>query len=172
MKSKITYLFLILPFLTFAQGPWEFNTASNSEGWTVSQGSAGAAGILNATGTAIEYTTITGNSAASRNPKFTKTSANIDANANNQIEVRIKNGSAASYLRLTTTIGTVLNTYNSVITTADADYKIYTFTWTSSGTVSDLSLEFKLNDGTSSGNNYVPSATIPSTVGTVISIDY
>ena len=172
MKTKITYLFLILPFLTFAQGPWEFNTATNSEGWTVSHGSAGAAGILNATGTAIEYTTITGNSGASRNPKFTKTSANIDANANNQIEVRIKNGSAASYLRLTTTIGTVLNTYNSVITSTDADYKIYTFTLTSSGTVSDLSLEFKLNDGTSSGNNYVPSATVPSTVGTVISIDY
>ncbi|MCF8320274.1 MAG: T9SS type A sorting domain-containing protein [Flavobacterium sp.] len=171
MKTKITYLFLILPFLTFAQGPWEFNTASNSEGWTVSQGSAGAAGILNATGTAIEYTTITGSSATSRNPTFTKTSANIDANANNQIEVRIKNGSAASYLRLTTTIGTVLNTYNCVITTADADYRIYTFTLTSSGTVSALSLEFKLNDGTTSGNNYVPQ-TAPSTVGTVISIDY
>jgi|LauGreDrversion4_1035100.scaffolds.fasta_scaffold88300_1 hypothetical protein len=172
MKTKITYLFLILPFLTFAQGPWEFNTASNTEGWTASQGSAGAPGALIATGTAIEYTTITGSSATSRNPKFTKTNANIDATANNQIEVRIKNGSAATYLRLTTTIGTVLNTYNSVITTADADYRIYTFTLTSEGTVSDISLEFKLSDGTTSGNNYVPSTTVPSTVGTVISIDY
>ncbi len=172
MKTKITYLLLILPLLTFAQGPWEFNTASNTEGWTASQGSAGAAGILNATGTAIEYTTITGNSGASRNPTFTKTTANIDATANNQIEVRVKNGSAATYLRLTTTIGTVLNTYNAVITTADADYRIYTFTLTSTGTVSTISLEFKLSDGTTSGNNYVPSATVPSTVGTVISIDY
>ena len=171
MKTKITYLFLILPFLTFAQGPWEFNTPSNLEGWTASQGSTGAAGTLTATGTAIEYTTIAGGTSISRNPTFTKTSANIDANANNQIEVRIKNGSAASYLRLTTTIGTVLNTYNCVITTADADYRIYTFTLTSAGTVSALSLEFKLNDGTASGNNYVPQ-TAPSTVGTVISIDY
>ena len=172
MKTKITYLLLILPLLTFAQGPWEFNTASNTEGWTASQGSAGAAGILNATGTAIEYTTITGNTGASRNPTFTKTTANIDATANNQIEVRVKNGSAATYLRLTTTIGAVLNTYNAVITTADADYRIYTFTLTSTGTVSTISLEFKLSDGTTSGNNYVPSATVPSTVGTVISIDY
>jgi len=172
MKTKITYLLLILPFLTFAQGPWEFNTASNTEGWTASQGSAGAAGILNATGTAIEYTTITGSSATARNPTFTKTTANIDATANNQIEVRVKNGSAATYLRLTTTIGAVLNTYNAVITTADADYRIYTFTLTSTGTVSTLSLEFKLSDGTTSGNNYVPSTTVPSTVGTVISIDY
>ena len=172
MKTKITYLLLILPLLTFAQGPWEFNTASNTEGWTASQGSAGAAGILNATGTAIEYTTITGNSGASRNPTFTKTTANIDATANNQIEVRVKNGSAATYLRLTTTIGAVLNTYNAVITTADADYRIYTFTLTSTGTVSTISLELKLSDGTTSGNNYVPSATVPSTVGTVISIDY
>jgi hypothetical protein len=172
MKTKITYLLLILPLLTFAQGPWEFNTASNTEGWTASQGSAGAAGILNATGTAIEYTTITGNSGASRNPTFTKTTANIDATANNQIEVRVKNGSAATYMRLTTTIGAVLNTYNAVITTADADYRIYTFTLTSTGTVSTISLEFKLSDGTTSGNNYVPSATVPSTVGTVISIDY
>ncbi len=172
MKTKITYLLLILPLLTFAQGPWEFNTASNTEGWTASQGSAGAAGNLNATGTAIEYTTITGNSGASRNPTFTKTTANIDATANNQIEVRVKNGSAATYMRLTTTIGAVLNTYNAVITTADADYRIYTFTLTSTGTVSTISLEFKLSDGTTSGNNYVPSATVPSTVGTVISIDY
>jgi len=172
MKTKITYLLLILPLLTFAQGPWEFNTASNTEGWTASQGSAGAPGILNATGTAIEYTTITGSSATSRNPTFTKTTANIDATANNQIEVRVKNGSAATYLRLTTTIGAVLNTYNAVITTADADYRIYTFTLTSTGTVSTLSLEFKLSDGTTSGNNYVPSTTVPSTVGTVISIDY
>lgn len=172
MKTKITYLLLILPLLTFAQGPWEFNTASNTEGWTVSQGSAGAAGTISATGTAIEYTTITGNSATSRNPTFSKTTANIDATANNQIEVRVKNGSAATYMRLTTTIGAVLNTYNAVITTADADYRIYTFTLTSTGTVTTISLEFKLSDGTTSGNNYVPSATVPSTVGTVISIDY
>jgi len=170
MKSKITYLLLILPLLTFAQGPWEFNIAANTEGWSVSQGSAGAAGILNATGTAIEYTTITGTTATSRNPKFTNATANIDATANNQIEVSVKNGSAATYLRLSATIGGIVTTYNSVITAADVTYKIYTFTLTSTGTISAVSLEFKLGDGTTSGNNYVPSTT--SSVGTVISIDY
>jgi hypothetical protein len=170
MKSKITYLLLILPLLTFAQGPWEFNTASNTEGWSVSQGSAGAAGIISATGTAIEYTTITGTSATSRNPKFTNATANIDATANNQIEVSVKNGSAATYLRLSATIDGIVTIYNSVITPADVTYKIYTFTLTSTGTISAVSLEFKLGDGTPSGNNYVPSTT--SSVGTVISIDY
>jgi hypothetical protein len=144
MKSKITYLLLILPLLTFAQGPWEFNTASNTEGWSVSQGSAGAAGIISATGTAIEYTTITGTSATSRNPKFTNATANIDATANNQIEVSVKNGSAATYLRLSATIDGIVTIYNSVITPADVTYKIYTFTLTST----------------------------TSSVGTVISIDY
>ena len=173
MKSKITYLLLILPFLTFAQGPWEFSTASNTEGWSVSQGSAGAAGILNATGTAIEYTTITGTSSTARNPTFTNTAANVDATTNNQIEVSVKNGSGATYLRLSATIGGVATTYNSLITAADVTYKIYTFTLTSTGTISALSLEFKLSDGTttSSGNNYIPQ-TAPSTVGTIISIDY
>ena len=173
MKTKITYLLLILPLLTFAQGPWEFNTASDTQGWSVSQGSAGAAGILSATGTAIEYTTITGASATSRNPKFANATANVDATANNQIEVRVKNGSGATYLRLSATIGGVATTYNSIITAADTDYKMYTFTLTATGTISALSLEFKLSDGTttSSGNNYVPQ-TAPSTVGTVISIDY
>ena len=173
MKSKITYLLLILPLLTFAQGPWEFNTASNTEGWSVSQGSAAAAGILNATGTAIEYTTITGASATARNPTFTNTAANVDATTNNQREVSVKNGSGATYLRLSATIGGVATTYNSLITAGDVTYKIYTFTLTSTGTISALSLEFKLSDGTttSSGNNYTPQ-TAPSTVGTKISIDY
>ena len=173
MKTKITYLLLILPLFIFAQGPWEFNTASNAEGWSVSQGSAGAAGILSATGTAIEYTTITGASATSRNPKFANATANVDATANNQIEVSVKNGSGATYLRLSATIGGVATTYNSLITAADTSYKIYTFTLTSTGTISALSLEFKLSDGTttSSGNNYIPQ-TAPSTVGTIISIDY
>ena len=107
---------------------------------------------------------------SSRNPKFTNATANIDATANNQIEVSVKNGSAATYLRLSATIGGIVTTYNSVITAADVTYKIYTFTLTSTGTISAVSLEFKLGDGTTSGNNYVPSTT--SSVGTVISIDY
>ena len=171
MKTKITYLLLILPLLTFAQGPWEFNTASNTEGWSVSQGGSGAAGSLNATGTAIEYTTITGGSTTSRNPKFTNAAPNIDATTNNQIEISLKNGSGATYLRLTTTIGGVLTTYNSVITAGDTDYKIYKFTYDAPGTITALSLEFKLSDGTVSGNNYIPQ-TAPSTVGKIISIDY
>ena len=171
MKTKITYLFLLLPLLTFAQGPWEFNTASNTEGWSVSQGNPLAAGVLSATGTAIEYTTITGNGATSRNPKFDNATANVDAIANNQIEVSVKNGSGATYLRLSATIGGVATTYNSQITAGDTSYKIYTFPLTTTGTISALSLEFKIYDGTTSGNNYIPQ-TAPSTVGTVISINY
>jgi hypothetical protein len=171
MKTKITYLLLILPLLIFAQGPWEFNTPSNSEGWTVSQGSTGAPGNLTASGTAIEYTTITGGTSTSRNPTFTNASANVDANINNQIEVNLKNGSGATYLRLSATIGGVVTTYNSLITAGNTSYNIYTFNLTATGIISALSLEFKLYDGTPSGNNYVPQ-TAPSTVGTVISIDY
>lgn len=169
MKTKITYLLLILPLLIFAQGPWEFN-GSNAEGWIVSHGSTSTSVAVIATGSAIEYTTITGNSATARNPKFTNASANIDATTNNQIEISLKNGSGATYLRLTTTIGSVVTTYNSVITAGDTDYKIYKFTYDTPGTISSLSLEFKLSDGTTSGNNYVPLTT--NTVGTKISIDY
>ena len=174
MKTKITYLFLILPLLMFAQGPWEFNTASDTEGWSVSQGNPLVAGLLSATGTAIEYTTITGGSSIARNPTFTNTSANIDATINNQIEVSVKNGSGATYLRLSATIGGVATTYYNLITAGDTGYKIYTFTLTSTGTITSLSLEFRLSDGiTPSGsNNYVPQTTVPSTVGTIISIDY
>jgi hypothetical protein len=171
MKTKITYLLIILPLSIFAQGPWEFNTPSNSEGWTVSQGSTGAPGNLTASGTAIEYTTITGGTSTSRNPTFTNASANVDANINNQIEVNLKNGSGATYLRLSATIGGVVTTYNSLITAGNTSYNIYTFNLTATGIISALSLEFKLYDGTTSGNNYVPQ-TAPSTVGTVISIDY
>ena len=171
MKTKITYLFLILPFLTFAQ--WEFNT-STTEGWSVFHGSTPTSGTLNVTSTAIEYTTITGGSSTARNPTFTNTSANIDATTNNQIEISVKNASGATYLRLTTTINNVLTTYNCIISAGDTDYKIYKFTYDTPGTITALSLEFKLSDGlstTSSGNNYTPQ-TAPSTVGTKISIDY
>ena len=173
MKTKITYLLLILPLLTFAQGPWEFNTGSGTEGWGVSQGSGTTAGTLNATATAIEYTTLNGTSGDTSNPKFTNAAANIDATTNNQIEVSVKNGSGATYLILSATIGGDVTSYNSVITAGDTDYKIYRFTYDKTGTITDLSLGFKLSDGlstTSSGNNYVPKTS--STNGKVISIDY
>jgi hypothetical protein len=124
-------------------------------------------------GISIEYTTITGGSSIARNPTFTNTSANIDATINNQIEVSVKNGSGSNYLRLSATIGGVATTYYNLITAGDTGYKIYTFTLTSTGTITSLSLEFRLSDGTASGsNNYVPQTTVPSTVGTIISIDY
>ncbi len=170
MKTKITYLFLILPLLTFAQ--WEFNT-SNTEGWSVSQGGSGAPGTLSATATAIEYTTLDGTSGNTSNPKFTNTTASIDATTNNQIEVSVKNASGATYLRLSATIGGVVTTYNCVISAGDINYKIYKFTYDTPGTITALSLEFKLSDGlstTSSGNSYVPKTS--NTANKVISIDY
>jgi hypothetical protein len=168
MKTKITFLLFILPFFTFAQGPWEFNTAGNTEGWIATQGSAGASGTLTATGTFIRYTTITGNSATARNPTFTNATANMNGNAFNSIQIRVKNGSRATYLRVLAD-GT---SYYSIITESDIDYKTYTILLNRTGTIVSIAFEFRLNDGTTGGANYVPQATLPTSVGTNIDIDY
>jgi hypothetical protein len=168
MKTKITFLLFILPFFTFAQGPWEFNTAGNTEGWIATQGSAGASGILTATGTFIRYTTITGTSSTARNPTFTNATANMNGNAFNSIQIRVKNGSRATYLRVLAD-GT---SYYSIITESDIDYKTYTILLNRTGTIVSIAFEFRLNDGTTGGANYVPQATLPTSVGTNIDIDY
>jgi hypothetical protein len=168
MKTKITFLLFILPFFTFAQGPWEFNTAGNTEGWIATQGSAGASGILTATGTFIRYTTITGTSSTARNPTFTNATANMNGTAFNSIQIRVKNGSRATYLRVLAD-GT---SYYSIITESDIDYKTYTILLNRTGTIVSIAFEFRLNDGTTGGANYVPQATLPTSVGTNIDIDY
>ena len=168
MKTKITFLLFILPFFTFAQGPWEFNTAGNTEGWIATQGSAGASGILTATGTFIRYTTITGTSSTARNPTFTNATANMNGTAFNSIQIRVKNGSRATYLRVLAD-GT---SYYSIITESDIDYKTYTILLNRTGTIVSIAFEFRLYDGTTGGANYVPQSTLPTSVGTNIDIDH
>ncbi len=169
MKIKTTFLLFILPFFTFAQGPWEFNTAGNTEGWSATQGSAGASGILTATGTFIRYTTITGTSSAARNPTFTNAIANMDGNALNSIQIRVKNGSRATYLRVLAD-GT---SYYSIITESDNDYKTYTIVLNRTGPpIVSIAFEFRLYDASAGGANYVPQTTVPTSVGTNIDIDY
>ena len=139
MKTKITYLFLILPFLTFAQGPWEFNTASNTEGFSCNS-SGGALGAHTVTQSAgdlrVDFVTGQGN-----NPIIKKADAAINADSNiNFIEIRLKNLSAISYLRLAPA-GTTANYGNVLISTADTQYQTYTIdvtAWTGAAVGIDI----------------------------------
>ena len=166
MKTKITYLFLILPFLTFAQGPWEFNTASNTEGFTCnsSGGALGAHTVTQSVGDLrVDFVTGTGN-----NPIIKKADAAINADSNiNFIEIRLKNVSAISYLRFAPA-GTTANYGNVLISTADTQYQTYTIdvtAWT--GTAVGIDILCKKNTVASgSGNSYTPVA------GEYILIDY
>jgi len=169
MKIIIALSLFIIPFFTFAQGPWLFTTAGNTEGWSATQGSAGASGTLTATGGFIRYTTITGNSATARNPTFTNATANMNGNTSNSIQIRVQNGSRATYLRVIAD-GT---SYYSIITESDVDFKTYTILLNRTGTIVSIAFEFRLFDGTTGGANYVPQASTPtSSVGTNIDIDY
>ena len=99
MKTKITYLLLILPLMTFAQGPWNFNTAGSVEGFV-----AGSSGET--AGGQISTLTQSGGDLkvdfGSKNPTISNPTAGIDAdNTVNFIEIRLKNvSSQASYLEL------------------------------------------------------------------------
>ena len=167
MKKTITLFLFFVPFFTFAQGPWEFNTGT-TEGWSATQGSGTTAATVfnNATGTNLHYETITGSSNTSRNPTFRNAAANMDGTTYNSIQISLKNGTAANYLRFYAD-GTF---YTSAITTNDATYKTYTFIMNKVGTIASLYFEFKLQDilnPSGSGNSYVPAA-----AGLPIDIDY
>jgi len=128
MKTKITYLLLLLPLLTFAQGPWEFNTASNTEGFICksSSGSGGSHTVAQLLGD-LNVTFVTG---AGNNPAISLVGANINADTNvNFIEIRLKNLSTATYLRFgsTTSSETAGTNYGELlITPNDQVYKTYT----------------------------------------------
>ena len=167
MKTKITYLFLILPFLTFAQGPWEFNTASNTEGFSCNS-SGGALGAHTVTQSAgdlrVDFVTGTGN-----NPIIKKADAAINADSNiNFIEIRLKNVSAISYLRLAPA-GTSANYGNVLISTADSQYQTYTIdvtAWTGAAVGIDILCKKNTVGGAPSGQAYTP------VTGEYILIDY
>ena len=166
MKTKITYLFLLLPLLTFAQGPWEFNTASNTEGFTCnsSGGALGAHTVTQSVGDLrVDFVTGTGN-----NPIIKKADAAINADSNiNFIEIRLKNVSAISYLRLAPA-GTSANYGNVLISTADTQYQTYTIdvtAWTGAAVGIDILCK-KNTVASGSGQSYTPVA------GEYILIDY
>jgi len=125
MKTKITYLLFILPLMTFAQGPWEFNTSGNTVGFTCnsSAGTLGAHTVTQSGGDlSVAFVTKAGN-----NPIIRKLDAGIDADTNvNFIEIRLKNSSTVTFLRISPANNTT--TYaDYVISSNSADYKTYVF---------------------------------------------
>jgi len=162
MKTKITYLLLILPLLTFAQGPWNFDTTT--EGFTCNS-TGGALGTHTVTQIGgdlkVEFVELTGN-----NPLIKKTDANFNADTNNFIEIRLKNLSTVSYLRLSPNSGS--NYGNVLISTFDADYKTYVIdvtAWTGNPVGIDILCK-KYNAAKVAGDAYTPVA------GEYILIDY
>ena len=156
MKTKITYLLLILPLITFAQGPWNFNTASSVEGFVAS--SAGEPGASSATTLTQSGADLRVDFAAgqTKSPTISNPSAGINADTNiNFIEIRLKNLGTASYLRVGPNTG---GSYaNVVISTNDTDYKTYVVDVTAwSGPTVGINLFFKLNNGSTGGANYKP----------------
>ncbi|WP_026777276.1 T9SS type A sorting domain-containing protein [Polaribacter sp. Hel_I_88] len=162
--KKITLFLFLIPFIALAQGPWEFNTLNDLEGWTASQGNAGASGILTANGSDLGYVTVAGNQAASRNPTFIKLGANIDGSAFSVIEIRLKNGTDATFMRFKED-----GSYTSgvTITAQDAEYKTYVYPISGTGTITDIQFEFK-NDNGGTGTNFNPN----NAGGEPIDIDY
>jgi hypothetical protein len=164
MKTKITYLFLFLPILIFAQGPFNFDTTT--EGFTCNStgGAAGAHTVTQSAGDLrVDFVTGTGN-----NPTIRKTDAGIDADTNiNFIEIRLKNVSTISYLRLCpATTGT--NYGNVLISTADTEYHTYFIdvtAWTGNPVGIDITCK-KNTLASGSGSAYTPAA------GEYILIDY
>lgn len=176
MKRIITLLLVAIPFFTFAQGPWEFNTASDTEGWVgsatqVSGGNGGGTTVSQSGTSLIVQTTAT---AAGRNPNINNPSADISLATNNRLEVRLKNNSLATVIRFWTSVdgGAVANN-NGVpsiaITTADADFKTYVVDLSgvaSTSTITQIYFEFKVGS-LPNGGNYTPAAPAPT-----IEIDY
>lgn len=164
MKTKITFLFLILPLLIFAQGPFNFDTST--EGFTCNS-SGGALGQHTVTQSAgdlrVDFVTGTGN-----NPVIRKTDAGIDADTNiNFIEIRLKNVSTISYLRFCP--ASLGSNYGSIlISTADTDYHTYVIdvtAWTGNPIGIDITCK-KNTVASGSGQAYTP------VTGEYILIDY
>jgi hypothetical protein len=163
MKTKITYLLLILPLLTFAQGPFNFDTST--EGFTCNS-SAGAAGAHTVTqiggDLSVVFVANQGN-----NPLIKKADAAINADTNNFIEIRLKNLSAISYLRFAPA-GTTANYGEVLISANNAQYQTYTVdvsAWTGAAVGIDILCK-KNTIPSGSGQAYTPVA------GEYLLIDY
>ena len=122
MKTKITYLLFLLPLMTFAQS--SFNFDSTTEGFTCNStaGSLGAHNVTQSGGDLrVDFVTKQGN-----NPIIRKADAGINADTNiNFIEIRLKNTSAVSFLRLSPSSTTA--NYADLVIPANSDYTTYVF---------------------------------------------
>ena len=144
---KKTLLLLLIPFLNFAQGPWNFN--NTDEGWTTS------AAIPSVGANAITLTTNGGT-----NPAFGTLSANVDATTNKFAAVTLKVGAGGpTYLRVSFPNSTGGRVYKPVvITNGDVAFKTYYIDLTNpnwTGTVNDVKLHFKNNDGSTAGVDHI-----------------
>jgi hypothetical protein len=169
MKTKITYLLLILPLLIFAQGPFNFDTST--EGFTCnSSGGVFATHTVTQTGGDLKvvFVALVNAVLAGNNPIIRKADAGIDADTNiNFIEIRLKNLSAISYLRLCPA-STTTNYGNVLISTFDTDYKTYVIdvtAWTGNPVGIDILCK-KNTVASGAGTAYTPVA------GEYILIDY
>lgn len=172
MKTKITYLLFLIPLMTFAQGPFNFDTST--EGFTCNS-SGGALGPHTVTQIGgdlkVGFVDLTDPSnplsLSGNNPIIRKVDAGIDADTNiNFIEIRLKNSSAISYLRLCPAF--LGSNYGSIqISTGDLDYKTYTIDVTAwAGNPVGIDILCKKFTGSNAGGAYTPVA------GESILIDY
>ena len=163
MKTKITYLLLILPFLIFAQGPFNFDTSTEGFTCNSSGGAAGAHTVTQIGGDlSVVFVANQGN-----NPLIKKADAAINADTNNFIEIRLKNLSAISYLRFAPA-GTTANYGEVLISANNAQYQTYTVdvsAWTGAAVGIDILCK-KNTIPSGSGQAYTPVA------GEYILIDY
>lgn len=171
MKKNYT-LILIALFLSlnvFSQGPWTFT--NDNEIWE----STGTAANVTAGPT---YSTLTVNGAG--NPRIITSTANINANDVNTVNITIQNNTANERLQFVyNTAGT--NRFTSiVITPNDTEFKTYTFTcdnnaeWT--GTVNDAFFMFRTSAASSQnaqdGDIYIDHIEFSTTVLNVNSVDF
>ena len=163
MKTKITYLLLILPLLIFAQGPFNFDTSTEGFTCNSSGGAAGAHTVTQIGGDlSVVFVANQGN-----NPLIKKADAAINADTNNFIEIRLKNLSAISYLRFAPA-GTTANYGEVLISANNAQYQTYTIdvsAWTGAAVGIDILCK-KNTIPSGSGQAYTPVA------GEYLLIDY
>lgn len=148
---KITFLkifLLLFPMLVFSQTTWNFD--NTAETWT----QTGSTLTLNPTSV-----TLTTNGVV--NPTFGIAAANVNATTNKYAVITIKVGAGGpTYLRVSypdVVTGTGRIFKPVVITNGDTAFKTYyvdltNASWT--GTVNDIKLHFKNNDGTAGGANH------------------
>lgn len=145
--KKITFLFILLiSTLANAQGPWEFN--NDHTGWTE--------GACSATDTP---TTVILTTNGGTNPTFGNLTAGIDATNNKYAAITLKNSAnGPTFLRVSYPNGTGGRVFKATtISTGDASFITYYIDLTNAnwtGTVDDVKLHFKTDDGSSGGANY------------------